>query len=132
MSEELLRNDAGEHPREYRLFVINGVVRFIQVEIDVFGDHHTAVMSPEWDVLPVRFVDPPPATPPARPDSLESMIMVAQTLAEAVVDFVRVDLYDLGSRIVVGEMTHYPGGGCAPISSRAYSHLWGEGWHQEY
>lgn len=132
MSEELLRNDAGKHPNEYRLFVINGTVRFIQAEIDVFGDHRTAVMSPEWDVLPVRFVDPPPAMPPERPENLGLMIMLAEALAEVVVDFVRVDLYDLGSRIVVGEMTHYPSGGCAPMSSRAYAKLWGEGWHQEY
>ena len=132
MCEELLRNDLGEHPSEYRLFVINGTMRFIQAEIDIFGDKCTAMMSPDWNVLPVRFVDPPPAVPPARPESLGLMIMLAEALAEVVVDFVRVDLYDLGSRIVVGEMTHYPSGGCAPMSSRAYAKFWGRGWRQEY
>jgi hypothetical protein len=38
------------------------------------------------------------------------MRIVAERLAQEF-DFVRVDLYALGDRIVVGELTHYPTGG---------------------
>lgn len=128
MVEELLRDGAGMHPWEYRLFVIAGVVRFIQIEMDVFADHRTAIVDAQGVMLDVRMVDPPPDASPKIPDSLGDMVALAERLAEPVIDFVRVDMYDLGDRLVVGEMTHYPSGGTAPISSEYYSRLWGEGW----
>ena len=132
MVEDLLRDSRGEHPAEYRLFVINGSVAFLQVEIDVFGDHRTSVIDREGRILPVQFVDPPPDIPPPIPASLKVMVKKAERLALAVVDFVRVDIYDLGDRLVVGEMTHYPSGGRAPISSDYYSRLWGQDWVLPY
>jgi hypothetical protein len=35
------------------------------------------------------------------------MISIAERLSDGV-DFVRVDLYDLGDRVVFGELTNYP------------------------
>lgn len=128
MVEELLRDAGGQHPREYRLFVINGSVAFVQVEIDVFGDHRTLVMDSLGHVLPVRIVDPPPDVEVEIPKSLADMVELAERVAAPVADFVRVDVYDLGDRLVVGEMTHYPSGGRGPISSDYYARLWGRDW----
>jgi len=132
MVEELLRNRAGHHPREYRLFVIGDEVRFIQIEIDVFDDHRTAIVDPRGVMLDVRMVDPPPDKPPQTPKTLGQMVELAHALAEPAIDFVRVDMYDLGDRLIVGEMTHYPSGGTAPISSDYYSRLWGADWVLPY
>lgn len=132
MVEELLRDASGNHPREYRLFVISGSVRFIQLELDVFGDHRTAIVDAQGELLDVRMMDPPPNVPPEIPKSLWDMVVLAEKLAEPVIDFVRVDMYDLGDRLVVGEMTHYPSGGTAPISSDYYSRLWAEDWVLPY
>ncbi len=128
MVEELLRDASGNHPREYRLFVICGSVRFIQIEMDVFADHRTAIVDSSGRMLDVRMVDPPPDVAPGIPDRLGDMVVAAEKLAQPVIDFVRVDMYDLGARLVVGEMTHYPSGGTAPISSDYYSRLWAEDW----
>jgi len=130
--KELLRDRTGQQPREYRLFVIGNKVRFIQIEMDVFNDHRTAIVDPQGVMLNVRMVDSPPDEPPLVPENLSQMVALAQILAEPVIDFVRVDMYDLGDRIVVGEMTHYPSGGTAPISSDYYSRLWGENWVVPY
>ena len=130
--EELLRDVRGCHPQEYRIFVINGSVAFAQAEIDTFGDHRTAVMSPEWEMLPVKFMDPPPDEAPAQPDRWPEMVGLAESLARPIIDFVRVDMYDLGDRIVVGELTHYPSGGTAPISSRELALAWGRDWAIPY
>ena len=130
--EELLRDVQGHHPREYRLFVIGGLVAFAQVEIDMFGDHRTAVMSPTWERLGVRFMDPPPEDTPEKPTRWTEMVQIAETLGRLVIDFVRVDMYDLGDRIVVGELTHYPSGGTAPISPHAFARAWGQGWPTPY
>jgi len=45
------------------------------------------------------------------------MIEIAELLSKEV-DFVRVDLYDLGSRIVFGELTNYPDGGMAKFKPK--------------
>lgn len=60
------------------------------------------------------------------------MVEVAERVGEPVIDFVRVDMYYLGDRLVVGEMTHYPSGGRAPISSDYYAQLWGWDWVLPY
>jgi hypothetical protein len=130
--EELLRDHRHKHPVEYRVSVIGGEVAFLQVELDVWGKNLTAVMSPQWDLLPVSFVRPPPAHHPPRPRNLKAMLLAAKGLAEPLIDFVRVDIYDLGDRIVVGELTNYPVAGLAPISSSDYANLWGRGWPEIY
>lgn len=103
--EELLE-DGGAVPFDYRFFVFHGRVRMVQVEIDKYTAHTRTLYTPEWERLAVewrvpagRDVDPPHMLP--------EMIEVAETLGTET-DFVRVDLYCLGSRIVFGELTNYP------------------------
>lgn len=80
--EELLRDVAGRPPREYRLFVIGGRVQFLQVEMVGAGIACTAVMSPQWEQIPVRFLNPQPLDVPPRPATLDEMISVAEVLVE--------------------------------------------------
>ena len=130
--EPLLRDAAGAVPREYWVFVIGGSVAFLQVELDRWGSQHTAVMSPEWQALPFQLVDPPPPEPPERPERLAEILDVAERLARPLGDFLRVDLYDLGTDLVVGELTNYPNGGESPFSSPEYAELFGRGWRTSY
>lgn len=55
------------------------------------------------------------------------MISIAEQLAGDI-DFVRVDLYDAGERIVFGELTNYPWGGI-PIWNPAFDEWLGSWWH---
>lgn len=130
MVEELLRDSDGDPPREYRLFVIGGRVRFIQAEIVESDRSCTAVMTPSWEALHVRFLNPLPRNAPDRPKALTEMIDVAQALGRPLVDFLRVDLYDLGSRLIVGELTNYPYGGRLPVRPRSFDKQWARYWPQ--
>jgi hypothetical protein len=60
--------------------------------------------------------------------NLGLMLQTAEKLS-ADLDFVRVDLYDVGSRIYFGEMTATPGGGFARFEPQAMDEhlgmLWG-------
>jgi len=51
-----------------------------------------------------------PGPPLARPSALPRMIAAAQSLADGI-DFVRVDFYEIGGRVVFGELTNYPNKG---------------------
>jgi len=126
--EELLRDSQGHAPREYRLFVIGGRVRFLQVEMVEAGIACTAVMSPTWERVPARFLNPLPRVDPVKPVLLSDMLAVAEALARPIGDFLRVDLYDLGTRIVVGELTNYPYGGRLPVRPRSFDREWAGYW----
>jgi hypothetical protein len=47
------------------------------------------------------------------------MIKLAEVLANSI-NVVRVDFYDLGNRIVFGELTNYPGGGLEKFKPAEY------------
>lgn len=111
--EELLEAE-GEPPPDYKFWCVNGTVRFFQVDEGRFARHTRSIHLPDGTLVPVTIRYPAPERSRALPSTLDEMIEVSEALADGV-DFVRVDLYALGSRIVVGELTNYPEGGMARI-----------------
>lgn len=107
-AEELL---AGQ-PKDYRFYVFDGEPVMIQVEIDRFVGHRRALMGTDWSPIGWHTTYPPAVAPESAPPNLDVMLNWAARLG-AGIDFVRVDLYDLGDRVVVGEMTCYPASGRA-------------------
>ena len=125
--EELLLQD-GAIPNDYKLFVFNSRVRLVQVDFDRYSKHVRTLFTPAWEPLPVAYVYARgPQT--ARPSLLDEMIMVAEALA-APVDFLRVDLYALRNRIVVGELTNYPHAGTGIFTPQAFDLELGSWWAQ--
>ena len=109
--EELL--SAGDRvPFDVKLSVIHGRVRLIQVEIDRYTNHCRNFYTPEWERLDVSVAKYSAGDDVARPAMLDDMVRIAEVLGEET-DFVRVDLYEVGSRIVFGELTNYPEAGYA-------------------
>jgi hypothetical protein len=108
--EELLTDDKGEIPSDFKFWCINGRVELIQVDVARFSNHSRQLLDRNWNRIPVRLAYPLVQTDIAVPSNLQEMIQLAEILSKSV-DFIRVDLYDLGKRIVFGELTNYPGGG---------------------
>jgi hypothetical protein len=108
--EELLKNENGDLPNDIKFWCINGRVELVQVDVSRFANHQRLLLDRNWKKIPVRITYPIPTDDISAPRNLQEMIKVSELLANGV-DFVRVDLYDLGDRIVFGELTNYPGGG---------------------
>lgn len=108
--EELLKDDGGKMPSDFKFWCINGRVELIQLDVDRFSNHSRILFDRNWQNFPVRLAYPLPETEIVAPLNLQEMIVLAEKLSSSV-DFIRVDLYDLGKRIVFGELTNYPGGG---------------------
>ncbi|MGH8146528.1 MAG: ATP-grasp fold amidoligase family protein [Rhodanobacteraceae bacterium] len=100
----------GHVPEDYKFYAFNGTVRLVQVDTDRFGRHTRTLFDVDWRAQDFAYVYPRPALDPARPAQLDRMIEVAQSLTPGV-EFVRVDLYDLRTRIAFGELTFTPEGG---------------------
>ncbi len=125
-AEELL-GEVNAIPPDYKLFTFGGVVRMIQVDLDRHIAHKRALMTPDWRTLNVSLGVRSPSSIPAKPRLLSEMIRVAQSLGEGF-DFVRIDLYEVGERVLVGEMTHFPGAALERFSPRGFDLELGEVW----
>jgi hypothetical protein len=125
--EELLVGPDGGIPEDYKLFVFHRQVRFIQVDAGRFGGRTQDFYTADWERLDLSGGPAWAPQPPSRPERLDEMIALAETLG-AGTDFVRVDLYSLPDRIVFGELTSYPAGGDSPFYPASYNLEFGRFW----
>lgn len=109
--EELLKRPDGQVADDYKLFVFNGRVRILHVDVDRFTAHRRRIYLPDGTQLfDVGLIFPTDTEPVPLPPTLPRMVEVAEALGRET-DFVRVDLYNLDGRVVFGELTNYPGAG---------------------
>jgi TupA-like ATPgrasp len=107
--EEFLDAGGGSVPPDWKWLCFDGRAALVQVDFNRFTRHTRNFYDPEGRPVALRWHYPqgPEIT---LPSCFPRMRTVAERLA-AGFDFVRVDLYALGERIVVGELTHYPEAG---------------------
>ena len=126
--EEYLDSRSGV-PTDYKFHCFDGKVGFIQEHIGRYSDDvRVNLYDREWVRFAVEYAgfrNTQEASP--RPANFEEMLRVAEALSVGF-DFIRVDLYDLGNRVVFGELTNYPMAFYAkfePVSfDRKFGALW--------
>jgi hypothetical protein len=125
--EELLSGPGGGVPDDYKFFVAGGAVRLVQVDSGRFGSHRRNLYLSDWTRLDAEFAYPCSDEESSRPSSLEQMVELAEVLGRGW-DFIRVDLYDIDGRVVFGELTPYPEGGCGWFRPDSYDAELGRHW----
>jgi hypothetical protein len=128
MAETLLDTVDGQLPADYKLYVIGGAVRFIQVDRGRFRHHTRNLYDTGWRLLPVRLTLENHA-PDDQPDCLGEMIRIAGRLAQGF-EFLRVDCYVVGQRLYVGELTNYPGAGFERFIPHSFALELGAHWRR--
>lgn len=128
MAETLLEAADGQIPADYKLYVIGGAVRFIQVDRGRFCQHTRNLYDTDWRLLPVRLTLENHA-PDDQPDCLVEMLHIAGRLAQGF-EFLRVDCYVVGERLYVGELTNYPGAGFERFIPHAFALELGAHWRR--
>jgi len=108
--EEFLDNGAGEPAEDYKFYVFDGEVRFIQIDLARFGRHRRSLYDRDWHLLPVGLSVERHDAAVEPPAQLGRMIRLAEQLG-AGYDFVRVDLYQSGGQVFFGELTPISGNG---------------------
>ncbi|MDJ0396640.1 ATP-grasp fold amidoligase family protein [Rhodococcus sp. G-MC3] len=125
--EELLRGPDGGIADDFKFFVFHGRCEFVQVDTGRFGRRTQDFYRRAWTHLPLSGGHPHANPPHPMPDNLTEMINIAELLGQST-DFVRVDLYLVGNRIVVGELTSYPAGGQSPFEPKSFDLEFGRAW----
>ena len=127
MVERMIVMPDGGVPEDYKFFTYHGRVHFIQFDRRRFVDLRRNIYDREWNLLPVRIIDPGIAEPISKPENLSQMINLAEKIG-AQFDFVRVDLYSPPEGIFFGEATFYPSAGFGTFIPRDWDRLFGEPW----
>jgi len=127
MVEEFIDDGSGSAPMDYKFYVFHGRVQLIQIDGSRFTRHQCALYDRHWRDTGARVQLEPFDGPVREPVNLRLMLQTAEELG-AGMDFVRVDLYDIGSRIYFGEMTATPGAGLARFEPQAMDEHLGQLW----
>ena len=81
----------------------------------------------DGSLIPVVHINPAAEPPAEIPASIDEMIRIAEALG-AGTDLVRVDLYEIGGRILFGELTNYPSAGRGSFDPPEYDEILGAAW----
>ena len=102
MVQEFIDDGSGPAPTDYRLFVFDGTVELIEVNVGHLTKGRVRLYTPTWEKLAPELGGDVP-----QPAHLAGMIAAARALGGSL-DFVRVDFYDTAERLYFGELTTSP------------------------
>ncbi len=122
--EEMLVDDGGRGPDDYKFLCFHGEPRVVEYHRDRFGSHTQDFYDIEWNKLPVSQGSSTSDCSYPKPENFDEMLRIARILS-AEYAHIRIDLYNLNGKIYFGEMTFYDSAGFDPIEPYEYDLLWG-------
>jgi hypothetical protein len=130
LAEEFLHGeDNSEPPPDFKFYSFDGKVEMIQVNLGRYTDFRWELRRADWSMLfdsrPNNRTHQQSLT--AQPAHLDSMLERASGLGRGI-DFVRVDMFDVDGRILVGELTPYPGAGDMKFCPKSLDRWLGQFW----
>ncbi len=126
-AEEYLEQIAGQ-VYDYKFFMCNGKYEYMLIATDRANDADLThdFFDSEFNYIPVTYGELKHAkTLPSKPKNFDKMIEVAEKLAKPF-PYVRVDFYEIGDQIFLGEMTFYPAGGLKPFFPAEWDRNFGD------
>lgn len=129
--EERLESLDGNELFDYRFYAFEGQVKAINVDSPSFKKAgKNAFFDINWNPFELTsYKEAFPVPPPNKPENLDAMLSAASQLSKDI-SFVRVDLYNCKSGIILGEMTIYPESGeiNSPTSCKKFNKWLGDHW----
>lgn len=113
IAEEYL-DDGKRNLTDYKFFCFNGKPVFMYCEEEASEHLTQAIADMQYNPMPFTMEDEKAECLPPKPEQFGSMESIAQKLSEGF-SFVRVDMYCIGDKVYVGELTLYHYGGYSPF-----------------
>jgi len=128
-AEEYLEPE-GNDLIDYLFFCFDGEPKFLKVGVGYkLGGGRSRFFDLNWNTYQVaehQLNFPRNMVP--RPENLAEMLEISRLLSRGF-DFLRVDLYNIRSRIVFGELTSYPSAAAHRFYPREYDYKFGSYWN---
>jgi len=132
IAEEYLESDPQTHDLpDYKFFCFDGEVKalFIATDRQKKGeDVKFDYFTPDFESLPFCQSHSHAKVTPAKPKHFEEMKVIASKLSKGI-PHVRVDLYEVGDRVLFGELTLYHFSGFAPFYPSKWDEVFGSWIH---
>ena len=125
--EELLTDITGALASDWKFYTFDGRAEFLAINLDQFSQKKVTFYDRRLVRQPLRRRYPNAPTDPKFPHNIELMFSLADEIGRGL-DFIRVDLYNVGGRIVFGELTHYPDAGLGAFDPPEFDALYGSKW----
>lgn len=125
-AEEYLEQFDGQ-VYDYKFFMCDGKLEFMLIATDRANDDELThdFFDKDFNLLPVTYGELKRAVEtPSKPRNWDKMVELAEKLAKPF-PFVRVDFYEMGDQVFLGEMTFYPAGGLKPFHPVDWDHYFG-------
>jgi len=123
--EELLLDDHGFIPYDYKIHCYNGNPNMITVHMDRFSNHSSVFLDMDWNILPFWQTYKQSPKHPICPINIEEMIISAKKLSKKI-PFVRIDFLVFNGKIKIGEMTFYPAAGFSKFHPEEWDMIIGD------
>lgn len=127
IAERLIKDTSSMDLKDYKFFCFNGKVRCFKIDFGRFEEHHANYYDPQGNVLYFGETLCPPVFDHhlQMPTNLPLMIKLAEKISDGHI-FLRVDLYNVDSKIYFGECTFYPNAGFGPFIPEEWDQKLGE------
>lgn len=126
--EEYLEDSETKELRDYKFFCYDGVPRYMMIASDRGKKNEETKLDffdMEFNHLPLVRTHPNSKQKLDKPKCFDEMKMLASKLSEGF-PHVRVDLYEVNSKVYFGELTFFTGGGFGPFSPEEWDRKFGE------
>ena len=125
--EKLIETEDGQLPRDYKIFCSYGVPKLIYVISErKETTENLDYFTPDWDWIPVRNgILTNAGSKLRKPDNLKDLLDYASKLSKRF-PIVRVDLYSEFGKVLFGELTFLPTGGCFKLDPPEYDRKFGD------
>lgn len=129
--EEKLTDARNSIPPDFKFFVFHGKVEFCQIDIDRFGDHSRVILNASGETMPFSYKTKNyPGNFAFDDRKYAEMVKIAERLGEHF-DFIRVDLYLVNGKPLLGELTQTPESGFGVISPYSWDFELGTKWRYD-
>lgn len=124
--EKYIVDESGTELKDYKLFCFNGKPKFIQVISGrENGKYYINHYDLNWNLINIKRKEHVTNLKEIkRPQCLEEMINISEKLSQNM-PFVRIDLYNIKSQILFGEITFFPASGYMGFENESDDLLWG-------
>ena len=112
--EEYLKDPVAQNLTDYKFFCFNGKCEFLYIMQETSSKPTQVILDTKFNRMPFRMDDEPSKEMPQKPTELDQMIEFAEKLSQDEA-FLRVDMYLVGGKIYIGELTFYHFGGYIPF-----------------
>ena len=128
IAEEFVEMPGKEDLTDFKFFCFKGVPRYIQVIQDRNTIETIDFFDTDWNHQEFFGLNPiakPSGLDIAKPSGLAKMLAIAGILAKDT-EFLRVDLYNTGDKILFGELTFYPASGFGTFTPTEWNRKLGD------